>query len=371
MNILYGHQIFTRQTFGGVSRYFHEISKRIPMLTGDSAEVFAPLHVNAYLTQNPRLLRPSVQLNKFRGGAAILGSFNACLGLFGTSRNKHVDIYHPSYYPQVDYRPKNSGLIVTVFDMIHELEPASFSRFDPTAKLKRRAVASADHVICISGNTQRDLVDITGVKIEKTSIIHLGHSLGPPAHRDMTRPLLDRPFILHVGQRGGYKNFPLLIEAFASSRELTRTHTLVCFGGGGFTGHELAMARAFGLSHNNLRHMDGNDAQLSRLYASADVFVYPSRYEGFGIPLLEAMSRGCPVACANTSSLPEVAGPAAEYFDPNDPTDLRRAMETVITAPGRAAQLSDFSHVRSSQFSWDKCATATHAQYLRISGNLP
>lgn len=369
MKIVYGHQIFTRQAYGGVSRYIHEISRRIPALQGDATEVFAPLHVNAYLPGNPRLIQPSRRLRKFRGGALLLGAVDIAAGFARVRVRKDVDIFHASYYPQVDYRPRNSGLVVTVYDMIHEREPGSFSRHDPTARLKRRAVSAADHVICISKHTQHDLIEILGVPAEKTSVIHLGHSLTCDAASPHARPQAGEPFLLYVGNRGGYKNFALLLHAFAASQALRDGFAIVCFGGGPFTAAESAAATAAGLPAGRLRHAQGSDDLLSSLYASASAFVYPSLYEGFGIPPLEAMAHGCPVLCARASSLPEVAGPAAEYFDPLDPGDLARAIERVVGSPAHARALVDEGFRRVVAFSWDKCAAETLALYRRINGD--
>lgn len=368
MKILYGHQIFTRQVYGGVSRYIHEISRRIPQLQGDSTEVFAPLHVNAYLASNPALLRPARKLDKFRGGAAVLGTIDIAIGMIQIRSRTDIDIFHPSYYAQFDYGPRKSRRVVTVYDMTHELEPASFSRHDPTAKLKYKAVAIADHVICISENTRRDLLDITGISAAKTSVIHLGHSLTTNTMTAKAVQTQREPILLYVGNRSGYKNFNLLLDAFASATDLRHSHEIVCFGGGPFAPMELARIGTLGLN-GRVRHEKGGDAALSRLYASASMLVYPSKREGFGIPPLEAMAHGCPVVCARASSLPEVAGDAADYFDPADPADLVQAIERVLRSHAHAESLIERGRARVSAFSWDRCAAETHALYRRINGD--
>lgn len=368
MKILYGHQIFTRQVYGGVSRYIHEISRRIPLLQGDTTEVFAPLHVNAYLAGNPGLLQPAWRLRKFRGGAAVLGCIDIGLGMTRIRPRKDIDIFHASYYPQFDYRPRKSQFVVTVYDMIHELEPASFSRHDPTAHLKRKAILAADHVVCISENTRNDLLDITGITATKTSVVHLGHSL-TASTQDLQSGSKRQPFVLYVGNRAGYKNFDLLLEAFARSPELRRSHTITLFGGGRPSNAEQARIESFGLA-GRVHYIGGSDEVLSRLYASAAALVYPSRREGFGIPPLEAMAHSCPVACARASSLPEVAGNAAEYFDPTDPDALVTALERILRSPDHARSLATRGLARIEAFSWDKCAAETLALYRRINGNL-
>jgi len=112
--------------------------------------------------------------------------------------------------------------------------------------------------------------------------------------------------------------------------------------------------------------MNGNDSELANSYRGAALFVYPSLYEGFGIPPLEAMSLGCPVACSNNSSIPEVAGNAVEYFDPKDTESMRVAMECVLNSTARRAELIDYGFVRCTQFSWERCAEETLAVYRSL-----
>jgi glycosyltransferase involved in cell wall biosynthesis len=112
--------------------------------------------------------------------------------------------------------------------------------------------------------------------------------------------------------------------------------------------------------------MNGNDRKLASFYSGAALFVYPSLYEGFGIPPLEAMSMDCPVVCSNNSSIPEVVGDAAEYFDPNDTESIRKAMELVLNSTARQAELINKGQIRCTQFSWERCAEETLAIYRNL-----
>jgi glycosyltransferase involved in cell wall biosynthesis len=114
------------------------------------------------------------------------------------------------------------------------------------------------------------------------------------------------------------------------------------------------------------KHAAGNDAVLAGLYSSAIALIYPSLYEGFGIPPLEAMAHGCPVICTNTSSLPEVVGEAAELFDPRDPNCLHTSIERVISSQEVRSDLIARGYQRIKGFSWERCARATLAQYKQI-----
>ncbi len=166
------------------------------------------------------------------------------------------------------------------------------------------------------------------------------------------RPREGRPFLLYVGLREGYKNFHRLLAAYSRSQLLKRDFDLVCFGGGALGGEERSRARDLGVPTARLRYVSGGDEALAQLYASAAALVYPSVYEGFGIPPLEAMSVGCPVICSNSSSLPEVVGDAAELFDPLDEDQIRSAMERVVMSEGLRKDLSERGRRRCALFSW-------------------
>jgi glycosyltransferase involved in cell wall biosynthesis len=172
-----------------------------------------------------------------------------------------------------------------------------------------------------------------------------------------------KPYLLYVGHRGGYKNFEGFLRAYASSLWLSDNFNVVCFGGGIFSRDEVALIKSLRLSMNHVIQVNGGDNKLASVYRDAALFVYPSLYEGFGIPPLEAMSLGCPVACSNTSSIPEVAGDAAEYFDPYDLDSMRTAMELVLSSEVRLNELIKLGKFRCARFSWDRCAKETLSVY--------
>jgi len=360
MRILYDHQIFSQQRYGGVSRYFHELIRSIPTLEGDKVEVFAPLHVNEYGAELHGLRMPS-----FRGGGFVRRIGNSLLARVFVKPRRDVDIFHETYYSRADLAPASAKRVVTVYDMIHERFPEHFTK-DRTQEFKRHAVHRADHVICISESTQRDLVELLHVPIEKTSVVHLGFLLSREVKPTDQIPDFRKPYLLYVGMRRGYKNFESLLRVYARSNILGREFALACFGGGGTTVREQELIESLGISPSNIFFLGGDDGMLSKLYASAAAFIYPSLYEGFGIPPLEAMSHGCPVICTNTSSLPEVVGDAAELFDPDSLNEMQAAIERVISSSSRSEILVSRGHLRTKLFSWEKCARETLNEYKRV-----
>ncbi len=367
MKILLDHQIFCLQQYGGISRYFYEIANRIVALPGNDVNIFSPLYVNEYF-RNDCSVRPwGIKILPFPGLRYILCAVNYYLPRLLVKPRRDVDIFHETYYSLSDHCPVSAKRIITVFDMIHE----KFSEYYPDAadvqQIKMHAVHRADHVICISENTKRDLRELLSVPDEKISVVYLGSSLASTSGKkmdDLTSRLT--PYILYVGSRRGYKNFERLLRVYASSSFLKRNFTMVCFGGGVFSASELALMRSLGISTSNIRHLSGSDEMLAGLYVSATAFVYPSLYEGFGIPPLEAMSLGCPVVCANTSSIPEVVGDAAELFNPSDEAEMRAAIERVVSTPKNAAMLIEKGRRRASLFSWEKCARDTLNVYRKV-----
>ena len=365
MNILYDHQIFYRQLYGGVSRYFYEIANRIAKGKEHKVEIFAPLYVNKYF-QNEALIHPrGIKIPSLPRTGRVVETVNASVSWLSMKPRQDVAICHETYYSMHDCCPRSAKRVITVYDMIHEKFTESFLERDNTREIKAHAVRRADHVICISENTRRDLIELLGVPEEKTSVVYLGYSLATKKTADEST-VNEAPYILYVGQRGGYKNFEGLLRAFGGSPLLKNGFCLICFGGGGFTAREFELMGLLNIPTGRVKYMAGDDNILAGLYAAASIFVYPSLYEGFGIPPLEAMSFGCPVVCANTSSLPEVVGDAAELFNPADEASMCKALEFVVTSKDRASFLIERGHERCNQFSWEKCASETLDVYKKV-----
>ena len=363
MNIVYDHRIFSWQEYGGISRYFYELAKRVGNTRTFTASIVAPFHVNRYLLGGGVDVN-GVHIPKIKNSGRILSTLNDLISPVPI-RLSQPDVLHETYYCKRSLAPRGCPSLVTVFDMTHEKFPEHLLSRDKTSEIKRAAVRRADHVICISENTQRDLIDIAGIPIEKTTVIHLGFTVtDQEEHVQLQVGTL--PFLLYVGPRGGYKNFDALLAAYASSPILRGDFSLVAFGGGRFTSVEEEKIRALGLT-GSVMQVAGDDALLTSLYKRSAAFVYPSLYEGFGIPLLEAMSCDCPVVCSNASSIPEVAGDAASYFNPADVDSIRTAIESVVVSSDVQNTLVLRGRERIGHFSWDKTANETMKIYQDLT----
>lgn len=340
-------------------------------LPGVRTSIVAPLHVNSYLERLPaglvhgRRLPGRVHASAPLRVASILGG---AIAQYMT----RPDIVHRTYYYPVPRAPRGSRCVITVYDMIHEKFPRDFPANDPIRAWKSNAVRRADHVICISQQTRRDLLSMQDIPEERVSVIYLSHDgLADVAGNETEAAFrgrrlgFDTPYLLYVGSRTPYKNFRGLLRAYETSRALRASYRLVCFGGGAFTAEELSVLSQAGLG-GRVTQLGGTDADLAACYRHASLFVCPSLYEGFGLPPLEAMSLGCAVACSNSSSLPEVVGDAAEIFDPADPAAIRESLERVLGSPQRRAELVARGFDRCRLFSWQRCARETLDVYRRI-----
>jgi len=183
----------------------------------------------------------------------------------------------------------------------------------------------------------------------------------------LKRYVIERPYILYVGSLEKRKNLPRLLEAYAYLRETLPGWKLVIVGGRKWKSDPIYKAvQRLGLEPHVIFTGFVAEEDLPALYNGADLFVFPSLYEGFGLPVLEAMACGTPVVTSNTSSLPEVAGEAALLVAPTDVKAIAAAMQRVLSEPDLAAELRRRGLERASQFSWERTARETLAVYERV-----
>jgi glycosyltransferase involved in cell wall biosynthesis len=364
MKILYNHQVFT-QTYGGISRYFVELANNIALYKNKkvTVKINSPFFKTNYLSNiNQKILFNGFKVSDFKGSERLCSIVNSILSpiLF---KHYDPDIIHDSYYNSISLDKSRAKKIITVHDMIHELLPSYFSKEDKTSQLKKFAVTKADHIICVSKNTQKNLVDIFNIDIKKTSVIYHGFSL---TSSKINEPKgFRKPYLLYVGNRNGYKNFTRFVKAYASPK-IKNFYDLVTFGGGKLNDQELLLFDKLKIPRDSLQQINGNDAVLAGYYKNASLFVYPSLYEGFGIPPLEAMNYGCPVACSNTGSIPEIVGRAAILFDPYSVESIRDKIIYVLYNNKIRSSLTIKGFQQIKNFSWKKCAKETYKVYKNV-----
>jgi glycosyltransferase involved in cell wall biosynthesis len=220
------------------------------------------------------------------------------------------------------------------------------------------AVRRSAAFVAISKATERDLIARFPAAAGRVSVAPLGVAgeLSAQPRPDELERLPEAGFVLAVGTLEPRKNLPRLVQAYTMLGEsLQREHPLVVVGELGWqTGETVAALRSLGERARVLGHV--SDAALAELYRRCGAFCYPSLYEGFGLPVLEAMAAGAPVVTSNVSSLPEVGGEAVEYADPFDAQSIAAALERVLASPARRAELAAAGRARAGEFSWDATA---------------
>ncbi len=360
--IVFDYQIFAMQSAGGISRYFVELIGALQRSGAALPVVLSPFHINEYLARNPALPIIGWRIARGRGGQRwrVVAGLALSRGWIACRRPAAV---HETYYGPSATGGPGVPAIITIHDMIPERFAREFpsGAWDRLIERKRRAIARARHIICVSHLTRRDLLERYPAAEPRVSVVHHGFTIGTSGA--LPDPRLPGPYVLFVGERGGYKNFDLLLNAFVAAPRLADTLSIACFGGGAFTTAERARFHALGLDTRRLVQLGGDDDALATLYRHALALVYPSRYEGFGLPPLEAMAVGCPVVCSNGGAIPEVVGPAGAYIDPSQPESLAAALLDLLDNPHAVEALRRAGTARCAQFSWDLAARQTRDAY--------
>jgi glycosyltransferase involved in cell wall biosynthesis len=371
VRITFDTQIFGVQEYGGISRYFAGMVAEMQGIAGIEAKVIAPMHINAYLDKLPSGVVSGHRVRN-RRAISLVRRLCSAVACDITQRRMKPDIVHKTYYHSFPGTPAGARSAITVYDMIQERFPQDFPPGGLIARLKGIAVHKADHVFCISEQTRRDLLSMHSIKEDRVSVTLLGYDSLKDCGGGVTTEEFrghvfgaNRPYLLFVGRRPGYKNFDGLLQAYVSSPWLRESFSLLLFGGGAITVEESQRLKQMGII-DRVKHLGGGDDALANCYRHASLFVFPSLYEGFGIPPLEAMSVDCPVACSNTSSIPEVVGNAGAFFDPADAESIRETLERVLGSDSERSELIQHGRIRREMFSWRKCAEDTVRVYRKV-----
>ena len=358
MKVLYEPETFSIQDYGGVSRYFYELIHHAgPGLTCDLPVV---LSNNLYLRG-----REHTRHHQFLPGLPVRGRWRVMQYVNRRAARQAIarqdyDVLHPTGNDQMYFLDimGDKPLVITIHDMI----PALFSEYyqQPGPELGALA-ARAARIITVSENTRADVLRLLPVAPERVVVVPHGHVVRPaPAQTPVAAP---PDYLLFTGTRRAYKNFGCLVRAFGL---LHRQHPglhLVCAGGGPFTGEEQALLREAGVAGRTHQLGYLTDGQLNDLYHRARAFVFPSLYEGFGFPILEAFGQECPVVLSNTSCFPEIAQDAALYFDPHDADDLCEQLGRVLGDGALRHRLVRKGLARVRDFTWERAAAQTRQVY--------
>ena len=373
MKIFFDHKIFVHQNYGGPSRYFSNLVNHINKKKNINAKIFAPIHINNHLSflnkEDVNFSHKIIfadKINKYYSVKRKLLKINSFINNYFL-KNFKPNILHTTYYDKDNF-PKDVKMVVTVYDLIHEIfynEYGLKKSFLP----KKEILERADHIICISESTKKDLIKFYNVSAKNITVTHLATHFTNKhiiTSKLKFKNLIQKKYFLYVGSRQKYKNFYSLLEAIKLNKSMLDDYQLVIFGGGELTKSEKDKILSLNLNPKNIINLYGEENLLKELYKNAEFFIYPSKYEGFGIPILESFSQECPVLCSNNSSLPEVAGDAVIYFDPNNIESIAESINEIIKSNKIKNLCKKKGLERLKLFSWEKCANETIEIYKKL-----
>ena len=361
MKILYDYQMFSIQKFGGVSRYFCELMKNIP--SEHQFKLSLLFSDNQHLKENYDFFKKIDILGdqNFKGKYFIqkkLSYINHYYSRCCISAN-NFDLFHPTYYNNYFLSSLKKPYIVTVHDLILFKFEDTFFKSIPRKLQMEDVIKKANRIIAVSENTKKDLIEILNINPDKIDVIYHGYNKTIP----IKKLGFYGKYILFVGRRSLYKNFLTFAKAVSKLLNREKDIKLVCVGPP-FTYDEMTVFSKLEISAQTIA-INVDDHSLNNLYSGALVFVFPSLYEGFGMPILEAFANNCPVCLSNASCFPEIAGNAGVYFDPHNHESILNSIEKVIYDKDFAEKIVQAGQNRLANFSWEKTARETISSYIK------
>jgi len=362
MKILYDYEVFARQRYGGISKYFYELISGLMDFENVNASLFLGMNNSGY---DFKALRNKLLIKGNK--VAYSDKLHFLLNLLNKksfekfANDNSFDLFHKTYYSDAGLKLKVKK-VSTIHDMTHELYPKFFANSDNTSKLKKKCVESSDGLICVSDTTKEDLMNLYNIENKKIRVIH--HGIKKLEQQNFVN-YINEPYLLYVGQRWGYKNFNTLLAAYSIADKIRKNYKLICFGGGEFNISERVFLEENRLNDNVL-HVTGNDFVLNSYYRYAAAFVYPSYYEGFGFPPLEAMNCSCPVLASSNGSVSEIVGDAALLFKPSDLNELISKLELLLESSDLRTKLIEKGMERVKMFSWETCVKEHYKFYNEL-----
>lgn len=361
LRIAIDNQIFLNQSRGGISRSFCALNNSLNKFENVESRIIAPIHINRHLFESKKFQSD----NYYLPGKTRNNKLRKLIENQSDEYSRRVlrkykpHIVHESFYRVDDPWSKSIPRITTVQDMIRE----KVDKNDKRAFEKKSSISRAQRIICISQNTKKDLMETWNINEDLIDVIYLGvDSIFLAKKIDFNKS----DILLFVGNRGGYKNFNNFVIAFSRSKFLRENFRIVTFGGGAFNKAEIEMFTENNIKKSQVSNVNGDDKSLFRYYSKSAAFVYPSKYEGFGLPIVEAMAAGSLVFCSNSSAMPESGGNLAYYFNPDSIDSIIDTIETTLCNLVDLTQILFDSQVHAQKFDWNITARETLEVYRNV-----
>ena len=351
--------MFSLQKYGGITKYFCEIISNIPPEHEYNLSLI--FSDNQYLKEKRKYfgklnILPHMEFPKKDIAKRVIYAINQYYSTRCITGNNY-QLFHPTFYDPYFFKVLKKPYVITVHDLIEFIFKDSFYKHTSIRDQMKEVITKANRIIAISENTKKDIIDVFGIHSEKIDVIYHGYN----------KPIIQNfanqygRYILFVGRRDSYKNFKTFIEAISPLFHKEKDLKLVCVGSL-FNQEEAEDLKRLNILDRTVIS-NVNESKLNCLYANALVFVFPSLYEGFGMPILEAFANNCPICLSDTSCFPEIAGDAGVYFDPSNRGSILAAVEKIIYNKDFAMSMRKAGEKRLENFSWKKAAAKTILTY--------
>lgn len=350
----------------GIGRYTEQIVKRLP------DELFERYYFGGFISSNYDIFFDGGRIGKlkhFIKKVSIIRQLARKIITHNPLVNKEFDLYwQPNYIPLDSIKSKNTVTSIHDFSFIHYKEYHPKERIDYFEKYFFKNIYRSDFIITGSNYTKDEILNITNFSPEQVKVIYHGvdHELFKVNKALRPKTDLSDKYIVTVGSIEPRKNLKSLIKAYNNlDKSFKKEFKLVIVGFNGWNNAEIL--ELINKDKENIIYCGYlPDEELVAVYNNASLFVYPSFYEGFGLPPVEAMACGVPVIVSNSSSLPEVGKDAVVYCDPHDVEDIKYKIEIVLQDSNLQKKMSDSGLKRAKEFTWDKSAAEHVSVFKRV-----
>lgn len=364
MIVRYDYQIFCQQEYGGISRYFYELITRLSSKPGIQVQLDVLASNNQYI----KILKGNKGWNSihFKGKKDLNRIVSSLYDAYA-ARLQPFDVFHPTYYNTASLKiAGGQPMVITIHDLIDEKFHSGDKKLNRLIENRKKHIAAATKIIAVSENTRNDLINLCGVAPEKIQTIYHGNTFNQHIAKASLPTKITTPYLLYTGKRFAYKNFTGMLYALQPLLKSNSSLQLICGGGGSFTTVEEVLLKQLGIEQQVQQIPIKTDEELASLYNNATVFIYPSLYEGFGLPILEAFANGCPVATASGSSTGEIAADAAVLFNAQDQASMHDSIQYLLNDEAAQLTYSQKGYERAQLFNWDKTAQQTLQLYQSL-----
>jgi glycosyltransferase involved in cell wall biosynthesis len=353
------------QSVGGISRYFAQLIEESQKYDDINCQLGIVYSKNEYLPVRKGNLLNYLKDASFYKEKHLRRWLNTNRSISLLKKNK-FSIFHPTYFNTYFLKYlKAKPFVLTVFDMIPEYFPEYFPSSFSIPSQKKYLLQKAARIIAISESTKQDIIELLDIDESIIDVVYLGNGILVKPQIPQNE-IVPEQFILFVGARNDYKNFNLMLKALKPLLKSNDDLYLLCCGGGIFSNTETELIADLNIKDRIIHYNNVKDEHLAYFYQNARAFIFPSLYEGFGIPILEAFTYQCPVVLSDIKVFHEIAGDAAYYFDPKSEQSIKNSIDAVIDNEKLRTSIIKKGSERVKKYSWAITSIKTKEIYQSV-----